>query len=271
MVSRSRAARPPTPPLCPALPDLTQPFDTRRMPQALRRRPLISEIKMPAPGPNQRHAAPLSLAERRAILEAVTRGGRSQRAVADDPNIHGTHDQIRTVVRDALRDDPSLRDHFPHLRGRPVADVRVLAVIEPDGAPVEHRAAEMLAAAGVDVAGLRIGDVTMRMATRVQVLRNPDGTFSSVIVQVPDIRVRWVAGGAAAVESQVAVSRDGSALAALRTTLDGTRRRLTAATVTMLIILLLVLGAALFRVVGPPDALDVALGQVSPAAAPFVP
>ena len=35
-----------------------------------------------------------------------------------------------------------------------------------------------------------------------------------------------------------------------------------------LIILLLVLGAALFRVVGPPVAPGVALGQMPPAAAP---
>jgi|GEM_PF-2778413 hypothetical protein len=226
---------------------------------------------MPAPGPNPRHAAPLSLAERRAILEAVTRGGRSQRAVADDPNIRGTHDQIRTVVRDALRDDPSLRDHFPHLRGRPVADVTVLAEVDLDGTRVEHRAAETLAAAGVDVAGLRIGDVTMRMGTRVQVLRNPDGTFSAVSVQVPDIRVRWVADGAAAVESRGVVARDRSALTAPGAMAGGAYRRLSVAAITWLILLLLVLAAAVFRSVETPVAPGEAPGLVVPAAVPSSP
>ncbi len=50
------------------------------------------------------------------MLEAVTIGGRSQRSVADDTTIPGTHDQVRRVVDRAVRADPSLLERYPDLK-----------------------------------------------------------------------------------------------------------------------------------------------------------
>lgn len=63
------------------LPERTEPSEARSMPRTLRPWRLLSEICMPAAGPNPRYAAPLTPAERQAIPEAVTIGGRTQRAI----------------------------------------------------------------------------------------------------------------------------------------------------------------------------------------------
>lgn len=157
-------------------------------------------------------------------------------------------------MRDALRGDQSLRDRFPHLRRRPVADVRVLAVVEPVGTPVEHRAVEALGGAWANPAGLCVRTVVMWMRTGVQPLRKPDDAFSAVSSQVPYIRVDWVADGMAATPTQAAVTPDALALPAPRTALGGTSWRLPSLAVLWLIFLLFARGAAVCWVVGTPIA-----------------
>ncbi len=88
------------------------------------------------------------------------------------------------------RIDGILRPWSLRLRLRPIAKFRVMSELAPDDTPVAQRVAAVLAGAGVHPAGLRVRTVVMWMSKRVQLLRNPDGTFASVTSQVPDISRR---------------------------------------------------------------------------------
>lgn len=101
------------------------------------------------PDPNTPRPRPLTPAERLVILTAATTGGRSQRSVGEDQNIVGTYEQVRSVVRDAIRDDPSLLVQFPKLSRRLPPEIRNMAVVEAGGESAEQTAAASVVAAGV--------------------------------------------------------------------------------------------------------------------------
>jgi len=168
---------------------------------------------------------------------------------------------VRAAVRDALRDDPTLLERFPNLRRRAPAEVRELVVVDPDETAAAKTGAEALAEAGVDLATLRVRRVITRMRTQVHLLRNHDGSITSVSSQQPDIRVEWEpVGDSPAVRAAVPTLVDQPSYEDMQTPVDGLRCVRPAAAVGLLIVLL-VLAAALFQVTEAP---------VAPGAAPGI-
>lgn len=200
---------------------------------------------MPVP----ERSGPLDPDERRAILAALTTGGRSQRSVAADPAIRGTHDQIRALVRDVIRDDPSLLVEFPKLSRRPAPEVRIMDVVDADGESAEQTAAASVVAAGVPLTAVRIGRVVVTVRSRIHFVRNPDGSFAAVRAQQADTRVEWVPVVSDAPLPPAPRVPTGVLAAPQRSAVFGDARRMSLAVAMGLVGLLLLGGAAMFRLV----------------------
>jgi hypothetical protein len=202
---------------------------------------------MPLPDPKPPRSAPLTPAERQAILDAVTSGSRSQRSVGDDPTIRGTHDQVRAVVRDAICDDPSLPERFPKLIRRTAPEISSMEVVAADEGATEQTTAEALAAAGVPVETARFHRAVTTSRWRIHFVRNPDGTFAAVRAKHVEARVEWVATEAAAALSPT-MEIPAHLLPATSSVPPRTLvRRLPPILAAGLVVLLLAIGAALFR------------------------
>jgi len=197
--------------------------------------------------PKPPRSAPLTPEERRIILDAVTIGDRSQRAVGDDPGIVGKHDQVRGVVRDAIRDDPSLPERFPKLIRRTAPEISGMEVVAADETAPVQTAAESLVAAGVPVAAARFHRAVTTSRWRIHFVRNGDGTFAAVRAKHVETRVEWVATEAGATLPP-SMEVPAHLLPATKSVPLSSRTRYLPTSLAMaLIVLLLALGAALFH------------------------
>ncbi len=153
---------------------------------------------MRSPDSTPRRSPLLSAEEEAIILDAVTVGGRSQRAVAEDPTIRGTHDQVRRVVAKAVRADLSLLERYPDLK-KASGVLKVLDVAATDEAVLSTMVADARAAAGLANADVRITRGFTRVRWRYQITRDADGSVT--LVRVPDVETRceWELSDGAAI------------------------------------------------------------------------
>ena len=214
--------------------------------------------------PSPRRAAPLTSAEEAAILEAVTAGGRTQRAVAEDPTMPGTHEQVRRVVDHAIRDDPSLLIRYPKLK-KPAAALRMLDVVETEELAPEPSVFESLAAAGVPLDDLRVARVVTRRRPRIRLVRNADGSVSVLRYDEIEIRVEWVPNTADAVRPAERQHRSPVRTVAPATAVGDGCRRLRPWKAVGILLLIVVFAAAVVRLVEVPA--PVLGGQTASSAA----
>lgn len=156
---------------------------------------------MPARDLTPRRSPPLTPAEEAIILHAVTVGGRSQRSVAEDLTIRGTHDQVRRVVDKAVRADPSLLERYPDVK-KASAVLKVLDVAATDDVVLSATVADALAAAGLANAGPRITRGFTRVRWKYQLTRDAEGSVA--LVRVPDVETRceWELPDGAAIRTR---------------------------------------------------------------------
>ncbi len=159
---------------------------------------------MRSPDSTPRRSPPLTREEEAIILDAVTVGGRSQRSVAEDPAIRGTHDQVRRVVDKAVRADPSLLERYPDLK-KASGVLKVLDVAATDEVVLRATVADALSAAGLANADPRITRGFTRVRWKYQLTRDSEGSVA--LVRVPDVETRceWELPDGAAIRTRALV------------------------------------------------------------------
>lgn len=139
----------------------------------------------------------LTLEEEERILDAVARG-MCMRAVTDDPNIRGTYEQVRRVVRRARQNDPRFGERTLKRSRKPAPADQIIAVLESDAASAELTPPAVFVDAGVPRDAVRFCKFPASPTRTIHLFRTPDGTVIPVLVESRERRPLRARGGGTA-------------------------------------------------------------------------
>jgi hypothetical protein len=131
--------------------------------------------------PDAQRPAPLTPKEEERIREAVSRG-MPMRAVAADPNIRGSLEQVRRVVRRARQDDPAFEARLLRRSWRPASLDQTIAVLASDAAADELTPPGVFVDAGVPRDAERFCRFATSPTETFHLFRTPDGSVIPVRV-----------------------------------------------------------------------------------------
>lgn len=147
--------------------------------------------------------APLTPGQAERILDAVTRG-MSLRAVAADPNIRGTFEQVRRVVRRARQANPRFEERLPKRSWRPAPVDQTIAVLDSDAPADELTPPAVFVDAGVPAEAVRISQFATSPTDTIHLFRLPDGTVIPVRVESRERRPARARGPGSAMRKRAA-------------------------------------------------------------------
>ncbi len=156
--------------------------------------------------PDARRPAPLTPEEEERIVDAVRRG-MSMRANAADPNIKGTLEQVRRVVRRKRRDDPAFDAMMRKRNRRPAPVDQTIAVLASDAAADELTPPGVFVDAGVPRDAVKFCTFASSPTETFHMFRTPAGSVIPVRVGARGRRSTQARGAGSAKRGRAARPR----------------------------------------------------------------